>query len=81
MKRLSKSWIFKACNFCIAFAGILHWTKMSLLLFGEQPYPTENEKSFLPFILVREQLLCSLTFLYCEIKHNPGILILLTIYS
>ena len=43
MKRLSKSWIFKACNFCIAFAGILHWTKMSLLLFGEQPYPTENE--------------------------------------
>ena len=21
MKRLSKSWIFKACNFCIAFAG------------------------------------------------------------
>lgn len=44
MKRLSKSWIFKACNFCIASAGILHWTKMSLLLFGEQPYPTENEK-------------------------------------
>ncbi len=44
MKRLSKSWIFKACNFCIAFAGILHWTKMSLLLFGEQPYPTEDRK-------------------------------------
>ncbi len=44
MKRLSKSWIFKACNFCIAFAGILHWTKMSLWLFGEQPYPEDTSK-------------------------------------
>ena len=43
--------------------------------------PKTKSNSFLPFILVREQLLCSLTFLYCEIKHNPSILILLTIYS
>ena len=54
MKRLSKSWIFKACNFCIAFAGILHWTKMSLLLFGEQPYPTENEKKKTCYIFMSE---------------------------
>ena len=74
MKRLSKSWIFKACNFCIAFAGILHSENNHIL-------PKMKSNSFLPFIFVREQLLCSLTFLYCEIKHNPGILILLTIYS
>lgn len=41
MKRFAKSWLFKACNFCIVAGGILHWTKMSLLLFGEQKYPEE----------------------------------------
>lgn len=41
MKQRAKSWLFKACNLCIAFGGFLHWTKMSLLLFGEQKYPEE----------------------------------------
>lgn len=43
MKRFKKEWIFNLCNFCIAIGGFMHWTKMSLLLFGEQPYPEETE--------------------------------------
>lgn len=43
MKHLTKSWIFKVCNLCIAFAGFLHITKMSIFLFGEQPYPEEEQ--------------------------------------
>lgn len=39
MKRFTKSWMFKACNLCIAFAGFAFWDKVSFFLFGEQEYP------------------------------------------
>ncbi len=43
MKYLTKSWLFHACNLCISLSNIMHWTKMSLLLFGEQKYPEKSE--------------------------------------
>lgn len=43
MKRFKKEWIFVACNAFISLGHIMHWTKVSLLLFGEQPYPENPE--------------------------------------
>lgn len=51
MKHINKSWLYKVCNLCIAFAGIMHWTKMSLWLFGEQPYPEKTSE--LPYLCPR----------------------------
>lgn len=42
MKRLSRSFLFKACNLCIAFASFLHLGYVSYILFGELPYPEEK---------------------------------------
>ncbi len=44
MKRLSKVWLGNLCVMCMLLAGHMHWGKISLLLFGEQPYPQEPEK-------------------------------------
>ena len=44
MKNRTKAWLFHACNLCIALGGIMHWTKMSLWLFGELPYPKKTEE-------------------------------------
>jgi len=44
MKLKMTSYLFKVCNLCIALAGFMHWTKISLWLFGEYPYPENNAK-------------------------------------
>lgn len=41
MKHLTKSWMFKACNMCLALFGFLYWDRVSFFLFGEVPYTEE----------------------------------------
>ena len=44
MKFKAKKWMYTVCSLLLASPTFIHWHGVSVIFFGELPYPTETEE-------------------------------------